>query len=231
MTKEKEHNQEEVLPPEVVKAVDWLEEQIRKLMEGEYHKEAFFRALITQTELGDAMKYITHDRELNPLARPHGTPNEELLAYGQLLVQIFGLMMARGISFKEALSLGLKNWQDRDWQKKEGTSFGSIEGLAASLGIARGRAFVVSSEHPLEEFLNGIVVAPFITVDDVMFFHRRRPLAIVTDHGGTTSHPAILARDFRIPAVVGCGNATERISHGVEILVEAENEKGLVTVL
>jgi pyruvate,water dikinase len=44
--------------------------------------------------------------------------------------------------------------------------------------------------------------------------------ALVTDTGGTTSHPAVLAREFGIPAVIGTSVATQRISTGDRIRVD-----------
>jgi len=44
--------------------------------------------------------------------------------------------------------------------------------------------------------------------------------AIVTDGGGALSHTAIVAREFGIPAVVGTGDATARISDGARLLVD-----------
>jgi phosphoenolpyruvate synthase/pyruvate phosphate dikinase len=43
---------------------------------------------------------------------------------------------------------------------------------------------------------------------------------LVTDTGGTTSHPAVLAREFGIPAVVGTSGATRRIHTGDRIRVD-----------
>ena len=55
------------------------------------------------------------------------------------------------------------------------------------------------------------------------------PAAIVTDAGGTVSHPAVMAREFGIPAVIGCSVATKRIKSGDRLRVDGS--KGLVEVL
>jgi pyruvate,water dikinase len=44
--------------------------------------------------------------------------------------------------------------------------------------------------------------------------------ALVTDTGGILSHPAIIAREYRIPAVVGTGNATELLHDGQAVTVD-----------
>jgi pyruvate,water dikinase len=46
---------------------------------------------------------------------------------------------------------------------------------------------------------------------------------IVTDSGGVLSHSATVAREFMIPAVVGCGSATREIKNGDRIRVDGDN--------
>ncbi|MDE2261657.1 MAG: phosphoenolpyruvate synthase [Gammaproteobacteria bacterium] len=57
----------------------------------------------------------------------------------------------------------------------------------------------------------------------------KRAAAIVTNRGGRTCHAAIIARELGIPAVVGCGDATQRIREGQEVTVScAEGDTGFV---
>ena len=53
--------------------------------------------------------------------------------------------------------------------------------------------------------------------------------ALVTDSGGVLSHPAIIAREYGIPAVVATGNATQVIQDGQQVVVEGD--AGVVRVL
>jgi pyruvate,water dikinase len=53
--------------------------------------------------------------------------------------------------------------------------------------------------------------------------------AIVTDAGGTVSHPAVMAREFGIPAVIGCSVGTTKIKSGDRLRVDGSN--GVVEVL
>ena len=53
--------------------------------------------------------------------------------------------------------------------------------------------------------------------------------ALVTDTGGTTSHPAVLSREFGIPAVIGTSTATHTIRTGDRIRVDGS--QGVVTIL
>ncbi|MGH7921902.1 MAG: PEP-utilizing enzyme, partial [Candidatus Dormibacteraceae bacterium] len=52
--------------------------------------------------------------------------------------------------------------------------------------------------------------------------------AVVTDRGGALSHPAIVAREFGIPAVVGAGDATRRIPDGAAVTVDGD--RGVVII-
>lgn len=57
----------------------------------------------------------------------------------------------------------------------------------------------------------------------------KKASAIVTNRGGRTCHAAIIARELGIPAVVGCGDATERMKDGENVTVScAEGDTGYV---
>lgn len=205
-------------------------EEVSKLMEKEDRKDALFRHTIVGTQLGDAGKYLTHDPILNPKARQHGTPVEEELAYGQLLVQTIGLMWAREIDVFKALDIGLQNWQDRDWQKRIGSAKNKgdeIKGMGVCLGKVEGIAYILSEIHPIEEMPEGsILVAKFVKPDIARYL--KKASAVVTDQGGRTSHVAIIAKEFGIPCIVGTGNATEFIVCGATLRVEITAEKAVV---
>ena len=55
----------------------------------------------------------------------------------------------------------------------------------------------------------------------------KRAAAIVTNRGGRTCHAAIIARELGIPAVVGCGDATDLLRDGMQVTVScAEGDTG-----
>ncbi len=57
----------------------------------------------------------------------------------------------------------------------------------------------------------------------------KRAAAIVTDHGGRTSHAAIVSRELGVPAVIGTGNATATLHDGMAVTVScAEGDEGFV---
>ncbi len=67
---------------------------------------------------------------------------------------------------------------------------------------------------------NVIVVSDLLTPADTILLSRNKVLAFVTDHGGLTSHAAIISRSLNIPAVVGTHNSTAQIKDGDEIIVD-----------
>ena len=67
---------------------------------------------------------------------------------------------------------------------------------------------------------NLIVVSESLTPADTLLLSRREALGFVTDHGGLTSHAAIISRSLNIPAVVGTHDATKHIKDGDTIIVD-----------
>ena len=101
-------------------------------------------------------------------------------------------------------------------------------GRAVGERIATGPVRVISSPAQASDFASGEVLVTDGTTPDwepIM----RRAAAIVTNRGGRTCHAAIVAREFGIPAVVGTGDATGRLSTGRQVTVScAEGDTGNV---
>ena len=94
-----------------------------------------------------------------------------------------------------------------------------ITGIAASPGVLEGTARVVMTVDEFDAVDDGdILVCQMTNPAWVVLF--TRIAALVTDTGGTTSHPAVLSREFGIPAVVGTSVATRRIRTGDRIRVD-----------
>ena len=103
-----------------------------------------------------------------------------------------------------------------------------VHGLPASPGIHSGRARIIRTAADLARLEAGdIVVAPAASPSLVSAFSLAG--ALVTDHGGTLSHAALVARELRIPAVVGTGNATSRITEGA--LIRVDGRSGTVAMV
>ena len=199
-------------------------------MENEDRKDVEFRALIALTEFGGIAKYVTHDPKLNPGARPHGTAEDEALAYGQALVQMLATLLLRGIDPDKAIELGLQNWEDADWRKRKakkaksaGTKNLNLIGIGVVPGTVMGRVYVLSGKHPARKMpIGSILVAEFTKPELVEFFGN--VIGVITDHGGATSHAANIAREKGVVSVVGTGNATKILKHGQTISIEVPRE-------
>jgi pyruvate,water dikinase len=100
------------------------------------------------------------------------------------------------------------------------------DGRAIGQKIGQGPVRLVKDLSRMDEVESGDVLVTDMTDPDwepVM----KRASAIVTNRGGRTCHAAIIARELGIPAVVGCGDATERLHEGVGVTVScAEGDTG-----
>ncbi|GLT00539.1 phosphoenolpyruvate synthase [Sphingobium jiangsuense] len=101
-------------------------------------------------------------------------------------------------------------------------------GAAIGSAIASGKACVIRSAADIAQFRDGAVLVTETTDPDwvpVM----KRAAGIVTDHGGTTSHAAIVSRELGVPAIVGTGGASRLLADGQEITLScAAGEIGTV---
>ena len=103
-----------------------------------------------------------------------------------------------------------------------------VKGLAGSAGLVRGTARVIHSLAEAGKLQQGdVLVAPATEPPWTPLF--ATAAAIVTDSGGVLSHSAVVAREYRIPAVVGAGNATTTFKDGQ--LLEVDGNAGTVRVV
>jgi pyruvate,water dikinase len=95
-------------------------------------------------------------------------------------------------------------------------------GHVACRGVASGRAYVVTSDADLDGMPTGaILVARRASPRFVRVMPRVS--AILTDIGAPTGHMAALAREFRVPTIVDCGDATTCVGSGQEVTVDADD--------
>ncbi len=103
-----------------------------------------------------------------------------------------------------------------------------VEGRSIGQRVGAGRVRNVASIKEMNKVEDGDILVTDMTDPDwepVM----KRAAAIVTNRGGRTCHAAIIARELGIPAVVGCGDATEKLADKAEVTVScAEGDTGYV---
>ncbi|MEM1066903.1 MAG: PEP-utilizing enzyme, partial [Pseudomonadota bacterium] len=135
-----------------------------------------------------------------------------------------------GTATQEALDFpyaGLWGFPERFYREPP-TKAGEITGLAASPGVIEGKARVITSLdqfHTVEE--GEILVCRMTNPAWVVLFTQISGL--VTDAGGTTSHSAVVSREFGLPAVVGTSVATKDIKTGE--MVRVNGTTGVVEIL
>ncbi|MEH2350033.1 MAG: phosphoenolpyruvate synthase [Nostoc sp.] len=126
------------------------------------------------------------------------------------------------------LVLGNREWGIGNGEKSSQFPTPLITGSAIGEAISQGKARLILDVQKLEQFQVGEVLVTERTDPDwepIM----KRASAIVTNSGGRTCHAAIIARELGVPAIVGCGNATEILKPGQEVTIScAEGEEGKV---
>lgn len=103
-----------------------------------------------------------------------------------------------------------------------------VRGRSVGEKIGQGRAHLISDPRHLASFQAGEVLVADKTDPD-WEPAMKKAAAIVTNRGGRTCHAAIVSRELGLPAVVGAGNATERLHDGQAVTVScAEGDEGRV---
>lgn len=135
----------------------------------------------------------------------------------------------KGIIQKRQLSQ-VKNRKLWDSMEVEATqnSKHELKGISGNTGKVKGRVCIIQGTSDFVKLKS----------DDILVCKYTDPVwtplftiakAVVSDTGGPLSHSAIVAREYNIPAVLGCGNATQLLSDGQEIIVDGNN--GIVNIL
>lgn len=102
------------------------------------------------------------------------------------------------------------------------------KGLSIGEAVASGRACLIEDASQISRFVDGSILVTKTTDPDWVPI-MKRAAAIVTDHGGRTSHAAIISRELGLPAVIGAGNAMAVLHDQQEITVScAEGGEGYI---
>jgi pyruvate,water dikinase len=103
-----------------------------------------------------------------------------------------------------------------------------LRGLSIGQAIAAGKAQIIKDAAEIGQFKDGAILVTGMTDPDwepIM----KKAAGIITDHGGRTSHAAIVSRELGIPAIVGTREATKTLKDGQEITLScAEGDEGHV---
>lgn len=184
---------------------------------------------IIEVEKQDRLEFSLNDQELHELAKQamiieqhYGAPMDIEWAKdgddGRLYI-----VQARPETVKSRQHVGT---MERYLLKEKSNVL--AEGRSIGQRIGAGRVRIVTSIDEMDKVQDGDVLVSDMTDPDwepVM----KRAAAIVTNRGGRTCHAAIIARELGVPAIVGCGNATELLTEGQEVTVScAEGDTGFI---
>lgn len=102
------------------------------------------------------------------------------------------------------------------------------KGLSIGDAVASGQICLIETVKDIDKFVEGSILVTKTTDPDWVPI-MKKAAAIVTDHGGRTSHAAIVSRELGLPAVVGTGEATHILHSGQEVTIScAEGDEGFV---
>jgi len=181
------------------------------------------------TSEAERLSFVLEDAEILQLARwacaiegHYGMPMDmEWAKDGQSGVLF--IVQARPETVQSRKELGtLKSYR----VKSKGRTLAT--GLSIGDAVVAGPVCVIGSPRDIDRFVDGAVLVTGTTDPDWVPI-MKRAAAIVTDHGGRTSHAAIVSRELGLPAIVGTGNATQVLHDEQEVTVScAEGDQGFV---
>ncbi len=103
-----------------------------------------------------------------------------------------------------------------------------LTGLAIGEAVAAGPVQVIKSASEIDRFKDGSILVTGMTDPDWVPI-MKRAAGIITDHGGRTSHAAIVSRELGVAAVVGTGHGTSTLEDGQEVTLScAEGDVGKI---
>ncbi len=182
------------------------------------------------TSKAERKQFVLNDEEILSLARQaaiieehYGQPMDMEWARDGVTGTLY-IVQARPETVQSRLDMGtLKSYA------VESPGRELLTGLSVGSAAVAGRVSIIESAGDIDRFVEGSVLVTGTTDPDWVPI-MKRAAAIVTDHGGRTSHAAIVSRELGLPAIVGCGNATHILHDEQDVTVScAGGEEGVVT--
>ncbi|AMM31285.1 Phosphoenolpyruvate synthase [Sinomonas atrocyanea] len=185
--------------------------------------------VLLETSEAERAAFVLDDSEVLTLARwatavaeHYGRPMDMEWAKDGETGELF-MVQARPETVQAKLGAGTLRVHRLD-----GTGPVLARGAAIGDAIAVGEACVIADPSQIAGFRDGSVLVTTMTDPDWVPIMKRAS-GIVTDHGGPTSHAAIVSRELGVPAVVGTVDGTSAIADGAPITVScAQGAEGLV---
>lgn len=218
----------------------WIDKKISKFAQANLFREdlrskgvwifsvfrEYLRRIGIVNGLGDDVFMLTID-EAFALTEGKTVPVSDLISkrketYARYLTQPSFPMLIVGRFDPQAWMQDPDRRSDFFWDEMGTESSGvssDVKGFPGAAGKVTGKVRVVTDADRIDEIEQGdILVTVSTNIGWTLVFPRVS--AIVTDIGAPLSHAAIVAREFGIPAVVGCGNATTVLKTGDTVIVD-----------
>lgn len=181
------------------------------------------------TSKRERASFVLADAEILELARwavtiedHYGCPMDMEWARDGITGRMY-IVQARPETVQSRRAVGIVNTYTIGKKGRELTT-----GIAIGDAVVVGEVCLIESAKDLDQFIDGSVLVTSTTDPDWVPI-MKRAAAIVTDHGGRTSHAAIVSRELGLPAIVGTGNATEVLHSGQAVTVScAEGDQGFI---
>ena len=213
---------------------DTLQPIIEKVLGGKAQKMVYARdgsatAKLVNTSKKERSSFVLGNKEILQLARwacaieaHYGQPMDMEWAKDGETGELY-IVQARPETVQARREAGtLKTYR----LKNKGRRL--VTGLAVGDSIAAGKVCRLESPAQIDRFEEGAVLVTGMTDPDWVPIMKKAS-AIVTDHGGRTSHAAIVSRELGLTAIVGAGDATGVLKNGMEVTVScAEGDAGHV---
>jgi pyruvate,water dikinase len=204
-------------------------EKARKLIysDGDWRDHDLTRSVpASQAERG---RFVLSDTEILTLARwacaierHYATPMDIEWARDGLSGKLF-IVQARPETVRSRRRVNLL----RSYRVRR-TAAPLVTGIAIGDAAVAGRVCLIRDAADIARFVDGSVLVTSTTDPDWVPI-MKRAAALITDHGGRTSHAAIVSRELGLPAIVGTGNATELLHDEQQVTVScAEGDQGSV---
>ncbi|MBP1233893.1 pyruvate,water dikinase [Arthrobacter sp. PvP102] len=194
-----------------------------------YSRGGHARTRTVDTSAEERSSFVLDDAEILDLARwavtvedHYGRPMDMEWARDGVTGELF-MVQARPETVQ-----ALKSGTRFTIHHLRGTGKVLASGAAIGDSIAQGTACVIRSTRDIDTFRDGAILVTEMTDPDWVPVMKRAS-GIVTDHGGTTSHAAIVSRELGVPAVVGTGNGTSVLGEDQAVTLScAEGDQGRV---
>jgi pyruvate,water dikinase len=181
------------------------------------------------TSKAERARYVLSDAEILELARQactieahYGQPMDMEWARDGKTGQLY-IVQARPETVQSRAKVGvLKSYH----VESHGPTL--LKGLSVGEAVVSGTVCLIENAKDIDRFVDGAILVTSTTDPDWVPI-MKRAAAIITDHGGRTSHAAIVSRELGLPAVVGTGIATHELHDMQEVTIScAEGEEGYV---